>query len=111
MRGALVGREPRSYGYLRKWYGALCDVRSGDTPTDRARDILPCLADIVHRLWLLFAVVPAAKEVVMPRNMQRKGQPLCRAGMVMEVYLSHSTASDVSDAGQSGIVPVQRREA
>ena len=47
----------------------------------------------------------------MPRNVQKKGQSLGIAGMVIASYLLHPRASDVSDAGRSGIIPARRREA
>ena len=107
----LVGRnhaamDTRSRGML-----PCLGVRSGGTPTDRARDRPPCLEGILDRLWPFFAVALEAKGGCDPRNMQRKGQPLGRAGMVIASYLSHPRASDVSDVGRSGIMPVQRREA
>jgi len=46
-----------------------------------------------------------------PRHMQREGQPLGRTDLVMASYLSHPRASDVSGAGRSGVMPIQRREA
>ena len=104
--------------------------RNHEAMDTRSRGMLPCPAcGLVARPQIVRGTDPHAlkaswtgcgrflqwlskpKEVAMPRNMQRKGQPLGRAGMVITSYLSHPRASDVSDAGRSGIMPVQRREA
>ena len=45
-----------------------------------------------------------------PRNLQREGQSMGGAGIVVSPNLSHSGSADVSPAGGSGEMPVRRED-